>query len=60
MNVVDNTTLTVEYPGIREDCCTKYRNFPAKPLEGGGMLPFIQQFSIWADLMRRMLYFVQE
>ncbi|WP_171720854.1 hypothetical protein [Paenibacillus phytohabitans] len=38
----------------------KYRNHPAKPLGGGELLHFLQQFRIWDDLMRGMLYFVQQ
>ncbi|WP_157764138.1 hypothetical protein [Paenibacillus borealis] len=38
----------------------KYRNCPAEPLEGGELLHFLQQFRMWDDLMREMLYFVQQ
>lgn len=38
----------------------KYKNCPAKPPGGGEMLQFVQQFEIADDLMRGMLYFVQD
>ncbi|WP_342422557.1 hypothetical protein [Paenibacillus sp. FSL E2-0178] len=38
----------------------KYNNNPAEPLEYGEKLQFVQQFWIWADLRRGMLYYVQD
>ncbi|NOU83163.1 hypothetical protein GC101_30320 [Paenibacillus sp. LMG 31459] len=38
----------------------KYNNNPAKSLEKGEILPFVQQFWIWADRMKEMLYYVQD
>lgn len=38
----------------------KYRNSPPKPYGEGELLPFLQQFWIWADLMRKMLYSGQD
>lgn len=38
----------------------KYNNNPAKPLEKAEILPFVQQFWIWADRMKGMLYYVQD
>ncbi|MEI2396924.1 MULTISPECIES: hypothetical protein [Paenibacillus] len=38
----------------------EYNNSPAKPVGRGGMLYFLQQFPVTADLMKGMLYFVQE
>ncbi|KHL91112.1 hypothetical protein QW71_36570, partial [Paenibacillus sp. IHB B 3415] len=43
-----------------QQACMKYNNLPAKRLRGGGMLYFIQQFWIRAEIMRKMLYFVQD
>ncbi|MEI2394797.1 MULTISPECIES: hypothetical protein [Paenibacillus] len=38
----------------------KYKNIPAKPLGEEEMLHFLQQSSILADRMRKMLYSVQD
>ncbi|WP_342421554.1 hypothetical protein [Paenibacillus sp. FSL E2-0178] len=38
----------------------KYKNNPAKSLEKGEIMPFVQQFWIWADRMKEMLYYVQD
>ncbi|WP_268794631.1 hypothetical protein [Paenibacillus sp. IHB B 3415] len=38
----------------------KYKNIPAKPLGEEEMLHFLQQISIWADRMRKMLYYGQD
>ncbi|MEK3683607.1 hypothetical protein [Paenibacillus sp. FSL R10-2736] len=38
----------------------KYKNNPAKSLEKGAIMPFVQQFWIWADRMKEMLYYVQD
>ncbi|WP_281192295.1 hypothetical protein [Paenibacillus borealis] len=38
----------------------KYKNFPAKRLGGGEMLHFVQQFWIRAEIIRGMLYLVQD
>ncbi|WP_342421431.1 hypothetical protein [Paenibacillus sp. FSL E2-0178] len=38
----------------------KYNNPPAKPLGEEEMLHFLQQSSILADRMRKMLYSVQD
>jgi hypothetical protein len=38
----------------------KYKNCPAKPLGKGEMLHFVQQFWIWADIIGKMLYSVQD
>ncbi|AIQ27122.1 hypothetical protein P40081_02115 [Paenibacillus sp. FSL P4-0081] len=38
----------------------KYSNCPAKPPGGEQLLPFVQQFPITPDIMRRILYFVQD
>ncbi|WP_281192086.1 hypothetical protein [Paenibacillus borealis] len=38
----------------------KYKNNPVEPLEKGEMLPFVQQFWIWASMWRKMLYFGQD
>lgn len=38
----------------------KYNNYPLQRLIGSGMLYFVQQFRILADLTRELLYFVQD
>ncbi|AIQ61619.1 hypothetical protein [Paenibacillus borealis] len=38
----------------------KYKNFPAKPHAGREMLPFVQQYWIWADMPGELLYYVQK
>lgn len=60
INVVRFTTWPPIYPAVREECCTKYKNYPAKPPGGGEMLYFIQQSWIRAEILRKMLYFVQD
>jgi hypothetical protein len=58
--VVNFAILIPGYPGVQGDCCMGYNNSSAKPAGGGGMLYFLQQFPVTADLMKGMLYFVQE
>jgi hypothetical protein len=43
LNVVRSATLTDKEPGGWKDCCIKYKNNPAKPLENAEILHFIQQ-----------------
>jgi hypothetical protein len=38
----------------------KYNNSLVNLPDGGEMMPFIQQFSVNVDLLRKMLYFVQD
>ncbi|WP_157764030.1 hypothetical protein [Paenibacillus borealis] len=38
----------------------KYNNNSAEPPEKGKILHFIQQFRIWGDKRREMLYYVQD
>ncbi|MEK4324444.1 hypothetical protein MKX70_00915 [Paenibacillus sp. FSL R7-0312] len=35
----------------------KYKNYPATPLVGRGMLPFVEQFSNIAGIVMEMLYY---
>lgn len=60
INVVRFTTWPPVYPDVWEECCTKYKNYPAKPSGGEEMLYFIQQSWIRANILRKMLYFVQD
>ncbi|NOU78027.1 hypothetical protein GC101_03950 [Paenibacillus sp. LMG 31459] len=38
----------------------KYKNNPAESLGEDEMLPFVQQFWIWAEMRREMLYYGQD
>ncbi|MEI2394258.1 hypothetical protein [Paenibacillus phytohabitans] len=38
----------------------KYKNSTAKPPARGEMLPFVQQFLIMVDLIKELLYLVQD